>query len=97
MRRVFNAVCHWEQEESALCSLPASPGSGGDQHGLLGQAGGAAGPWLMQRALHILAGGDSKTIFMYIVLRITELNKRDSFHLTSPALLLSLRVFLFAT
>lgn len=34
---------------------------------------------------------------MYIVLRITELNKCDSFHLTSPALLLSLRVFLFAT
>lgn len=40
-------------------------------------------------------GGDSKAIFMHIVLRITELNKCGSFHLTSPALLLSLGVFLF--
>lgn len=53
MRKLFNVLYHWEQEELVLCSLPASPGSGGDHHRLIGQAEGAAGPWLMQIALNI--------------------------------------------
>lgn len=53
MRKLFNVLYHWEQEELVLCFLPASPGSGGDHHRLIGQAEGAAGPWLMQIALNI--------------------------------------------
>lgn len=53
MRRLFNVLYHWEQEELVLCSLPASPESGVDHYRLISQAGGAAGPWLMQIALNI--------------------------------------------